>query len=45
MDAAEPVPTIFDVQPDPEAKVEVRRLPRLTVQGLRLLGRPAAATC
>src|SRR6266545_5733014 len=37
MDAAEPGPTIFDVQPDPEAKVDVRRLPRLTVQGLRLL--------
>jgi ATP-binding cassette, subfamily B, bacterial len=37
MDAAEPAPTIFDVQPDPEARVELRRLPRLTAQGLRLL--------
>jgi ATP-binding cassette subfamily B protein len=37
MDAAKPAPTIFDVQPDPEARVDVRRLPRLTVQGLRLL--------
>jgi hypothetical protein len=37
MEAAEPAPTIFDVQPDPEARVAVRRLPRLTVQGLRLL--------
>ncbi|HYY80938.1 MAG TPA: hypothetical protein VFD04_17420, partial [Actinomycetes bacterium] len=37
MDAAEPAPTIFDVQPDPQARVDVRRLPRLTVQGLRLL--------
>ena len=37
MDAAEPAPTIYDLQPDPEARVEVRRLPRLTAQGLRLL--------
>jgi ATP-binding cassette subfamily B protein len=37
MDAAEPAPTIFDVQPDLDARVDLRRLPRLTGQGLRLL--------
>jgi ATP-binding cassette subfamily B protein len=37
MEAAEPAPTVFDVQPDPDARVEVRRLPRLTIQGLGLL--------
>jgi hypothetical protein len=29
--------TIFDLQPDPEAKVDVRRLPALARQGIRIL--------
>jgi ATP-binding cassette subfamily B protein len=30
-------PTIYDCQPDPEAKVELRRLPRLARRGWKLL--------
>lgn len=38
-DTGDPGPsaTIFDLQPDLESKVDVRRLPRLTVEGIRLL--------
>lgn len=32
-----PPPTIYDCQPDPEAKVDVRRLPRIARDGLRIL--------
>jgi len=35
--AEEPPATIYDVQPDPEAKVDVRRLPQLVRQGLRIV--------
>jgi ATP-binding cassette subfamily B protein len=30
-------PTVFDYQPDPEARVDIRRLPSLVRQGLRLV--------
>ncbi|HEV8649421.1 MAG TPA: hypothetical protein VG276_08445 [Actinomycetes bacterium] len=33
----EPTATIYDTQPDPEAKVDVRRLPQLVRHGLRIL--------
>jgi ATP-binding cassette, subfamily B, bacterial len=36
-DAAEAPPTLYDFQPDVEAKVDVRRLPRLVLQGLRIV--------
>jgi ATP-binding cassette subfamily B protein len=36
-DGDEPSATIYDLQPDPEAKVNVRRLPRLARRGVRIL--------
>jgi hypothetical protein len=30
-------PTLFDLQPDPEKKVQVRRIPRLVREGIRML--------
>lgn len=38
MEGEEPaVPTIFDLQPDPEKKVQVRRIPSLVREGIRML--------
>jgi ATP-binding cassette subfamily B protein len=34
---AEAVSTIYDFQPDPEAKVDIRRLPKLARDGMRIL--------
>ena len=34
---AEPAPTIFDLQPDPDAKVDLRRLPGVAREALRIV--------
>jgi ATP-binding cassette subfamily B protein len=36
-DDAATAPTLFDLQPDPEKKVEVRRVPSLVREGIRML--------
>jgi ATP-binding cassette subfamily B protein len=33
----ESTPTLYDAQPDPQAKVDIRRLPGLVTQGLRIV--------
>jgi ATP-binding cassette subfamily B protein len=37
MPAEEPAPTIYDLQPDPDARVDLRRLPGQLRRGLRIL--------
>jgi hypothetical protein len=38
MEAEQPTaPTLFDLQPDPDKKVQVRRIPSLVREGIRML--------